>query len=92
VYVDAKLEGDAQQYPAGRPVLVPLAERPSGGDLSSLIGLALALPLCLATAVLLVVARERWSRWGAWLVGVPIILAAAWLVATYGVRLLPNLL
>lgn len=92
VYVDAALQGDAQPTPAGRPAIVPTAETAMQGDPSSLLPLALALPLLLGAILAVVYGRSRWGGWQTWLVGMPIVLAALWLVSQAAIGLLPNLL
>jgi sortase A len=92
IYVDAKLSGDAQQYPPGRPLLVPQAELPLQGDPSALLPLALALPLLIGAVIFGIWARTRWGVWQAWLVAVPLVLACVWAVSQAEVQLLPNLL
>jgi len=92
LYVDAKLMGDAQQYPPGKPYLVPAAELPLQGDPSALLPLALALPLLIGAVIFALWSRSRWGTWQAWLVGVPLVLACVWAVSQAAVQLLPNLL
>jgi sortase A len=92
VYVDALLKGDAQQYPPGRPLVVPSAEWPLHGDPSALLPLALALPLLIVAILFLVWARNRWGTWQAWVFGVPLVLACLYAVSQAAVQLLPNLI
>lgn len=92
VYVDAKLKGTP--YPAtsgGRPAAVPKSENALHGDQGALYLLVLWLPLLVAAALGAVWARERWGRWQAWLVGLPVVLAALWGVSQTAVQMLPNL-
>ena len=91
LYVDAALKGDAQQYPPGRPLVVPSAEWPLHGDLSALLPLALTLPLLIGAIVFVVWCRNRWGNWQAWVFGVPLVLAALYSVSQSAVQLLPNL-
>ncbi|MFC1410707.1 sortase [Streptacidiphilus sp. N1-12] len=46
----------------------------------------------LLAAVLLALARVRWGRWQAWIVGVPVLLALGLAVSDQVARLLPNLI
>ncbi len=92
MYVDAKLMGDAQQYPPGKPYVVTASELPLQGDPSALLPLALALPLLIGAVLFALWARSRWGTWQAWLVGVPLVLACVWAVSQAAVQLLPNLL
>ena len=92
MYVDAKLMSDAQQYPPGKPYVVPAAELPLQGDPSALLPLALVLPLLIGSVIFALWARSRWGTWQAWLVGVPLVLACVWAVSQAAVQLLPNLL
>ncbi len=91
LYVDAALKGDAQQYPPGRPLVVPSAEWPLHGDPSALLPLALTLPLLIGAIVFVVWSRNRWGNWQAWVFGVPLVLAALFAVSQSAVQLLPNL-
>jgi sortase A len=91
LYVDAALKGDAQQYPPGRPLVVPSAEWPLHSDPSALLPLALTLPLLIGAIVFVVWARSRWGNWQAWVFGVPLVLAALYAVSQSAVQLLPNL-
>lgn len=92
LYVDAKLQGEAQPSPAGRPTSVPTAEKAMQGDPSALLPLALTLPLLLGALLAVVYGRTRWGGWQTWLVGMPLVLAALWAVSQTVVQLLPNLL
>ena len=91
VYVDAKLVGHAFPAPGGRPAAVPEAETALHGDSSALYTLVLWLALMIAAVLGIVWAAERWGRWQAWLVGVPIMLAVLWGASETAVQLLPNL-
>lgn len=92
IYVDLRLDGTAQPYPSGRPVVVPQAEMALQGDPSALLPLAVVLPLLVGAVVFAVYAWNRWGRWQAWVVGAPLILASLYLVSQCTFRLLPNLL
>jgi sortase A len=91
LYVDATLTGAAQ--PATTVGLPDPAGAPMARDTSTatLAELVLALELLVAGLVGVAWARARWSRIGAWVAGVPLIVAALWLVSTLATRLLPNL-
>jgi sortase A len=92
VYLDATLKGDGQPSPSGRPATVPKSEQALQGDPSALLPLALALPLLIGSALLLVWARSRWGAWQTWVVGLPLVLASLWAVSQAAIQLLPNLL
>jgi sortase A len=91
VYVDAMLEGEAQ--PAGH---VAPAD-PNGvafahdAGFATLAVLVLALEVLVAAVLVVGWARHRWSPLAAWVAGVPVVLAALWLVSSAASRLLPNL-
>lgn len=91
VYVDATLDGEAQ------PATAVSAQDPAGAPLqadrgaSTLALLALALEVLVAGVVLVQLARHRWSPLAAWVVGVPVVLAALWLTSSVAARLVPNL-
>lgn len=90
IYFDADL--DKGVGPGLRSTKVA-NEQPMTTDIGAgtLAELALALQLLLAAFVGTGWARLRWSKQAAWLVGVPSILAALWLVSSLGALLLPNL-
>ena len=91
VYVDATLEGDAQ--PSGDVA----ARDPNGAafahdaGFTTLAVLALALEVLVVAVLVVAWARHRWSPLAAWVAGVPVVLAALWLVSSAASRLLPNL-
>ncbi|MFL6160426.1 MAG: class E sortase [Marmoricola sp.] len=91
LYVDATLTGKA--VGAGPVATVvpdegPLKVHASGGTLAFLaLALQLMVLVLLGTAWL----RARWSALGAWIVGTPMVLAAAWVVSSLASQLLPNL-
>ncbi|GAA4710925.1 class E sortase [Nocardioides conyzicola] len=91
VYVDATLDGDAQ--PAGAVAAIDPQGAPFAHDagFTTLAVLALALEVLVAAVLLVVWARHRWTPLAAWVAGVPVILAALWLVSSAASRLLPNL-
>ena len=91
LYVDATLTGKAQPATAvalADPSGVPMARDTSATTLAELV---LALQLLVASFVGVAWARARWSAVAAWTVGVPLVLAALWLVSTLATRILPNL-
>lgn len=90
VYVDASLQGPAQQAPSGRPTAVPVAETAMRADPDSLISLVLWLQLLAAATAGATWARVRWGGAQAWLVFVPLLLAGLWGVGESAVLLLPN--
>jgi sortase A len=92
VYVDAALKSKSFPVPPGRVAVVPTSERALQGDPSALYTLILWLPLLAAAGAAVVWAQQRWGRWQAWLVGVPIVLACLWGVSETAVRLMPNLM
>jgi sortase A len=91
VYVDASLVGTAQ--PAGALA----APDPAGGvfardtSAGTVALVALALELLVGAVVAMAWARHRWSPVASWIAGVPVLLAALWLVSGVATRLLPNL-
>ncbi|MEY9962013.1 sortase A [Streptacidiphilus sp. MAP12-16] len=92
--VDADLTGTVRPAP-DRPLttqgLGP-AELPMGGDPAAWVPLVLWGEALLLAAVVLTLARVRWGRWQAWIVGVPVLGALGLSVADQVVRLLPNLI
>jgi sortase A len=91
IFVDADLKSPAQQFPAQHPSMVPESESAFSGDSSGILNLCLSLPLLIAGLVVVVWMRQRWGGWQAWIVGLPIILAGAWLSGLAAAALLPNL-
>jgi sortase A len=92
VYVDARLVGKAAPSPGVGAAVVPKSENAMSGDAGSLFELVLWLPLLGAAAFFVVWASVRWGRWQAWLIGVPLIVGAAWGVTQTAVLLLPNVM
>ncbi|WP_029292163.1 sortase [Cellulomonas sp. HZM] len=91
--VDATLSGQAFATP-----LTPLQSGMLGDDEAAFSGDADAWPLLLLAlaaltgcAVLTTVLRRWWGRWQSWVVGVPLVLLCAVLVAQQVFVLLPNL-
>jgi len=94
VRVDADLIGTAM--PAAQPALppgsLPSAEQTMHGDIRALIPLVLW-GLALAGAVFATSwLRQRWGRWQAWIVAVPVLAYLGLSVAGEAAQLLPNLL
>jgi sortase A len=93
VFVDATLVGDAASAPGGRPRTQAPEEDVLAHDSGELISLVLWLQALVLAVGFFAWARLRWGRWETWLVGAPVVLAAAWQVYSVGaVALLPNLL
>lgn len=91
IYADATLQGKAQPpgaVAATDPSGAPMSRDASAGTLAIL---ALCLELLIGVLVAAVWASLRWSRIGAWTVGVPVVLGALWLTSIVATRLLPNL-
>jgi sortase A len=90
VYVDALLQGKPK--PGGSATATYRdADLPMHGDRSGLFALVLWLQLLLIGVVGIAVARVRWGIWQAWLIGLPIVLAALWGASSNAWLLLPNL-
>jgi sortase A len=56
------------------------------------IQLVLALQLALVVALGGVWSWSRWNRWQVWLGGIPVLLAALWILSSVSTQMLPNLL
>ncbi|MGN8247142.1 sortase [Cellulomonas soli] len=91
VYVDATLVGDAVQGPAGRPGAVPPAEGVLAVDVGALPVLVLAVQALLLAVAATLLLRHRLPARAAWVLGAPLLLAAAWWATEIAARLLPNL-
>jgi hypothetical protein len=93
VYVDATLASPAQP-PSGNRVRVQLAaEKPLARDNAAVVRVVLFLQVLVAVCAALTWSRWRWGRRETLIVGVPMVLAAAFLVArSVATALLPNLL
>lgn len=87
---------DKVPFPAGPRAVttlsLPDAERPMAGDSSQAFGLVLWAQAFLLAVLFFTWSRERWGRWQAWTVGVPLLLATGWAVSNQVAALLPNLL
>jgi sortase A len=91
LYVDATLKGSAQPSPAGRPSAVPANEQSMAIDTSGLLPLVFWMQALVVIAVGLVWVRQRTGLWTAWLIGVPLVVAAIWGASQNVLALLPNL-
>jgi sortase A len=90
VYVDADLSGT----PVGGPVTFPAGspdDAPMRGQTDALFPLVLWLQLLALGVVGIVLARLRWGAWQAWIVGLPVVIAALWGASSSAWLLLPNL-
>jgi len=92
VYADASLQGDALAEPGGRVAGVAAADKLMGVDGSALAPLVRWLQLLALAAIGSAVLYTRWGRWETWIVAVPTVGAALWLVTETAFRLLPNAL
>jgi hypothetical protein len=91
--VDADLISQVRQSPA-RPLVasqLDQSELPMHGDPSAWVPLVLWGEALLLAAVVMTMARLRWGRWQAWVVGLPVLGFLGLTVADQVVRLLPNL-
>lgn len=93
LYVDAVIVGNPQPR-SGTSPSVSSSELPLHDDhsFSTLATLTLLLQLLIVALAGVAWARSRWSSQLAYVIGVPIILAALWLVTDVGARLLPNVM
>jgi sortase A len=92
VYADALMQGDASAEPDGRVGGVAAADKLMGVDGSALASLVRWLQLLALTAIGSAVLYTRWGRWQTWIVAVPTVGAALWIVTETAFRLLPNAL
>jgi sortase A len=90
VEVEAKLASKAQQEPGNLPEIGP-SEVALGHDDYALIPTAFWALLLAAVAFGGSYLAARWSRWPAWLVTIPLVLAIAWNLYQALSALLPNL-
>jgi sortase A len=91
VYVDAEAD-EGFPAPPGRPGAVPASEKAMAGDPGAAPIVTLYLSLLLAATAGVVLASQRWSLARVWVVGVPVVIATAWLTTDGVMRLLPNLI
>lgn len=90
LYVDAALKGKTVSAPSGSAITSP-ADQPMARDTSGLYPMILWLQLLVLAAIGTVWASIRWSRWQAWIIGVPVLLVALWSATSEMWLLLPNL-
>lgn len=92
IYVDALLvKGTAQPVPA--PLPAPAADAlPMAGNPHALVPLIFWLEALVASGALAGLAWRRWGRWESWIVGVPLVVGAAWGTSEALIQFLPNLL
>lgn len=91
-YVDATLVGDAAVAPPGRVGGVPESEKAMQTDPSVWPNVVLALQLLLLVVLATAFLARRLPGRAVWVLALPVVFAAAWVVADVGSRLLPNLL
>jgi sortase A len=91
LYVDATMTD--KPVPAATAPLssVPSDELAFGTDRSHLAPLIFWLQGLLIATLFAVWAALRWGRWQAWLIGLPLILAALWGASSQAMTMLPNL-
>ncbi len=92
LYVDAKLQGQAQPAPGGRPVSIGVAQTALHGESGALAGLVFWLVVLVLGGLLLGWSAARWQRLPALLLGAPALVAVLWAATEAATRLLPNLL
>jgi sortase A len=91
-YVDATMVGTATAEPGGRVGSVPSDETLMANDTGALASLVRWLQLFALVGAITAWTYSRWGRWQTWLVGVPTVMAALWIVSETAVKLLPNVL
>ncbi len=91
-YVDATLVGDAAVAPPGRAASIPDTEKAMAVDTSVWPSVVLALQLLLLVVVGTALLARRLPGRAVWVLAVPVVAAAGWIVADVSSRLLPNLL
>jgi sortase A len=92
VYVDATMQGAALAEPGGRVGTVAASDKLMGVDGSAIGSLVRWLQLLGLAAIATALMYTRWGRWETWIVAVPTVGAALWLVTETAMRLLPNAL
>jgi sortase A len=92
LYVDATMVGPAAGEPGGRVGTVPADEKLMASDTGAMASLVRWLQLLIVVVAATAWAYFRWGRWQAWLVGLPTVMAALWIVSETAVKLLPNVL
>lgn len=87
---------DKVPFPAGpRAVTVatlPASDQAMAGDSSQAFALVLWAQAFLIAVIAFTWARERWGKWQAWTVGLPVLLGIGWAVSNQVAAFLPNLL
>jgi sortase A len=91
-YVDATLVSRPYEAPSGRLNSVSPAELAMGKDVTVLPTLALSLGALAAVVAGGLFARQRLGRPVVWVLGIPILLALAWVTSDRLMSLLPNLI
>lgn len=89
VLVDAT--STAAQPAGARPAVASPASQAFAADPNALLWVVLLLPLLVLALVATLVLRARWGRAQGYLVGLPLVVAAAWAAADAVGGLLPNL-
>jgi sortase A len=92
IYVDATMQGEALAEPGGHVASVADADKLMSVDGSALASLVRWLQLLGLTAIAAALLHTRWGRWETWIVAIPTVGAALWLVTETAFRLLPNVL
>lgn len=94
ILVEADLASDVQ--PTAQRVISAASigrdEQPMAGDSGAWVRLVFWLQALLIAAIGFTIARARWGKWQAWIVGVPLLLAIAVPAANQVALLLPNLM
>ncbi|GAA2074630.1 sortase [Microbacterium hatanonis] len=93
-YVDARLVSEAQASGARQttPVTLPPEAKPMATDTTTVWALVFALQFLIVVEIAAVWAFRRFGQQRTWIVFVPVLLLAGFLVADQTTRLLPNLL
>jgi sortase A len=93
VYVDARLTSKLAASPGAVSAIDPATSIVRGHlDTATLAQLALALQLLALVLAGFGWAWRRWSRLGAWVAGLPVVVAALWFTSSLVSRLLPGLI
>lgn len=91
VQVSADLVSTAQPQPGGWPAIPPTESYLARDFVDSLLPLLLWSQALLLASITATIAAHRWSRWPAYLVMAPVIIALTWCVYENAAGLLPNL-
>jgi sortase A len=92
VYIDATMQGAGSAEPGGRVGTVAASDKLMGVDGSAIGSLVRWLQLLGLAAIATALMYTRWGRWETWIVAIPTVGAALWLVTETAFRLLPNVL